>query len=158
MLFRISSKNNSLICLVLCSLLVCGCANDYSGDTYEGHAVGEVSKANPGTIISMRKIQIKPEGENLGSGALLGGAAGALAGSAFGKGSGKVFAAGLGAIAGGVAGNAIQNRSQNGVEYTIRLDNGSTVVITQGVSPALSVGQNVMVINSNKGRSRVVPG
>lgn len=151
-------RQYGLICVTLCSVLICGCSNDYSGDSYDGRAVGEVSRSEAGTIVSMRKIKINPESDGLGTGALLGGAAGALAGSAFGKGGGKVLAAGIGAIAGGVTGNAIQNRSQDGFEYVVRLDSGATVSVTQGTSPALSVGQKVIVINSNKGRSRVVAG
>jgi outer membrane lipoprotein SlyB len=138
-------------------LLLAGCANDYSGDTYDGRAVGEVSRADTGTVVSLRKIKIKPEGDTPGAGALLGGAAGALAGSAFGGGKGKMLTAAVGGVAGGVAGHMIQNKSQDGFEYTVRLDNGSTVVITQGTSPSLFVGQRVNIINSVKGRSRVVP-
>jgi outer membrane lipoprotein SlyB len=142
--------------LIACSLLFSGCA-DYSGDTYEGRAVGEVSRADTGTIVSIRKIKIKPEGDTPGMGALIGGAGGALAGSVFGGGRGKILTAGVGALAGGVAGHMIQNREQDGFEYTVRLDTGATIVVTQGPSPALSVGQRVNVINSHKGRSRVVP-
>jgi outer membrane lipoprotein SlyB len=152
------ARRYGIISVALCSILISGCSNDYSGDTYDGHAVGEVSRTDAGTIISMRKIKIKPDSKDLGAGALLGGAGGALAGSMFGGGRGKVLTAGVGAIAGGVAGNAIQNRAQDGFEYTVRLDNGATVTVTQGPSPSLSVGQRVMVINSHKGRSRVVPG
>lgn len=150
-------KKKTGLCLVVCSLLAVGCSNDYSGNTYDGRAVGEVSRADTGTIISMRKITIKPEGEGLGAGALLGGAAGALAGSAFGSGKGKLLGATIGAVGGGVAGNMIQNRSQDGYEYAVRLDSGSIITVTQGVTPALAPGQKVMVVNSSKGRSRVVP-
>lgn len=153
-----SFRNSGTTLTLLCSLLLAGCANDYSGNSYDGAAVGEVSRTDAGTIISVRKIKINPDTKDLGAGALLGGTAGALAGSMFGKGKGNLLAAGTGAVLGGVAGNAIQNRSQDGFEYTIRLDNGATVTVTQGVSPTLSVGQRVMVINSNKGRGRVVPG
>ncbi|MDR2074680.1 MAG: glycine zipper 2TM domain-containing protein [Holosporales bacterium] len=146
----------ALLSLVVCPLLFSGCA-DYSGDTYEGRAVGEVSRADAGTIVSIRKIKIKPEGDTPGMGALIGGAGGALAGAAFGGGRGKLLTAGVGGVAGGIAGHMIQNREQDGFEYTVRLDTGPTIVVTQGPSPALSVGQRVNVINSHKGRSRVVP-
>jgi outer membrane lipoprotein SlyB len=152
---------NSRFCFcvysILCSLLVAGCSNDYSGNTYEGRAVGEVSRTGVGTIIAMRKINIKPEGDKLGSGALIGGTTGALAGSMFGKGGGKLLGAGIGALAGGMAGHAIQNRSQDGFEYTVRLENGGIVTVTQGTTPSLSVGQKVFVIDSDSGRGRVVP-
>jgi outer membrane lipoprotein SlyB len=151
--------NNRVIAfgILVCALLLAGCANDYSGDTYDGRAVGEISRADTGTIISIRKIKIKPEGDTPGLGALVGGTAGALAGSAFGGGRGKLLTAAAGGVAGGVAGHMIQNRAQDGFEYTVRLDTGATIVVTQGPNPALSVGQRVNVINSQKGRSRVVP-
>ena len=146
------------VCVAVAAVLITGCSNEFSGDSYSHRNAGEVQRADQGTIISMRKVEIKPDSNDLGAGALLGGAGGALLGSAFGKGHGKLLGAGVGAVAGGVAGNAIQNRAQPGMEYTVKLENGSVVVIAQGLSPALSVGQKVSVVNSNKGRSRVVPG
>ena len=144
------------MCVCL-GVILAGCSNDYSGNSYDGAAVGEVSKTDLGTIVSMRKIQIKPDPKDLGAGALLGGAGGALLGSAFGGGNAKYLTAAVGGVAGGVAGNAIQNRSVDGFEYSVKLENGSVVTVTQGVEPRLSVGQTVRVINSTKGRSRVVP-
>lgn len=145
-----------LVTFILGASLLAGCSKDYSGDTYESRSVGEVSRTDKGVVTSMRKIKIESE-EGPGAGALLGGVGGALAGSMFGKGGGKVLGAAAGAVLGGVAGNAIQNRSKDGYEYAVKLDNGSTVTVTQGVDPKISVGQRVLVVNSNKGRSRVVP-
>jgi len=46
---------------------------------------------------------------------------------------------------------------QEGTEYQIKLDNGSTITIAQGIEPRLAVGQRVLVIESNRSRSRMVP-
>lgn len=141
--------------LVICSLMLSGCAGEFSGDRYTSANAGEVQRSDHGTIISLRRIELKPEG--MGAGTALGAVGGGLVGSMFGKGKGKLLGAAAGAVAGGVAGNAIENRSQDGVEYTIRLDTGSVVTLAQGPSPVMSVGQKVYVVNSNRGKSRVVP-
>ncbi|MDR0640519.1 MAG: glycine zipper 2TM domain-containing protein [Holosporales bacterium] len=138
------------------SLLCAGCSNDYSGDRYSSSNVGEVARSDHGVIVSMRRIKIDSD-EGLGSGAVLGAVGGGLVGSMFGKGNGKLLTTAAGAAAGGVAGHAIQNRSQDGFEYTVKLDTGAVITLAQGVNPPLSVGQNVFVVNSNRGRSRIVP-
>ena len=142
--------------MALSCLLVSGCSNEFSGDNYTSKNAGEVSKTNEGTIISMRKVSLKSDG-GPGAGALVGGVGGGLLGSAFGKGGGKALGVAAGALLGGVAGNAIENRSQDGIEYMVKLDSGATVALAQGPTPALSVGQRVFVIHSEKGKSRVVP-
>ncbi|MDR2598587.1 MAG: glycine zipper 2TM domain-containing protein [Holosporales bacterium] len=144
------------ICIAIVGLLLSGCSNNYSGDQYSSKGVGEISRTDRGVIISMRRVDIKPE-EGPGAGALIGAVGGGLAGSMFGKGGGKVLAAGAGAAAGGLAGHMIQNRSQDGMEYTVKLDSGAVITLAQGLTPALSVGQRVFVINSNRDRSRIVP-
>ena len=137
-------------------LLVSGCSNDFSGDRYSSKNAGEVARTDHGTVVSLRKIEIKPD-NGPGAGALLGAAGGGLLGSAFGGGRGKLLTSAVGAVAGGVAGHAIQNRAQDGVEYVVKLDTGSTITLAQGPSPAISVGQRVYVVNSTRERSRIVP-
>jgi outer membrane lipoprotein SlyB len=145
---------------VRCALLSCtvlllgGCSNEFSGNQYAAEGVGEVSRAERGVIISMRKVEIRKDGT---PGALLGAAGGGVLGSMIGEGKGRVLATAAGAAAGGLAGHAIQNRSRLGVEYTVRLENGETIVLTQGAEPALSVGQEVYVVDSKRGRGRIVP-
>lgn len=150
-------KKYTGLCLILSAFLFSGCSNDFSGNRYDSVNVGEVSRTDHGTVVSLRKVEIKPNGNDLGAGALLGGVGGGLLGSAFGGGKGKILTSAAGAVVGGVAGNAIQNRAQDGIEYTIKLDSGATITLAQGTQPAISVGQRVYVVNSSKGRSRVVP-
>lgn len=143
------------VSLILCALLLAGCTtNEFSGNRYEESAVGEVSRTDRGYVLSLRKVELKPDGSVAGT--ALGAVGGGLLGSMFGGGHGKYLTAAAGAVAGGVAGNAIGSKSQEGIEYTVKLDNGSIITITQGIEPAISVGQRVYVINSNKGRSRIV--
>ena len=44
---------------------------------------------------------------------------------------------------------------QNGIEYVVELAGGELKTIVQGPSPRFAVGQEVFVMVSNKGRSRV---
>lgn len=137
------------------AVLLSGCASDFSGDRYESATVGEVSRTDIGTVISMRKIEIKPEDSSAGT--ALGAVGGGIAGAMFGGGNAKFATAAAGAVLGGVAGNAIASRAEPGMEYTIKLDSGAVITIAQGLTPAVYVGQRVHVINSNRGRGRVVP-
>ncbi|MDR3031257.1 MAG: glycine zipper 2TM domain-containing protein [Holosporales bacterium] len=146
------------LCLVVVSVIIVGCSNDFSGDKYTSANAGETQKTVRGTVLSLRKVEINPDGVgSLGAGALLGGVGGGLLGSAFGKGGGKILTTAAGAISGAVAGNAIQNRAQEGIEYTVKLESGEVITLAQGLTPMISVGQQVFVVNSEKGRSRIVP-
>ena len=150
------------------AVLLAGCTSDYSGNKYEGATVGEVQRTEKGQVISLRKVELKPE--NSMTGTALGAVGGGLVGSAFGGGNAKLLTAAAGAVAGGIAGNAIASRTQDGVEYTVKeiinsiddkynvkLDSGAVITIAQAPTPPISVGQRVHVIYSQKGRSRVVP-
>ncbi|MDR0630521.1 MAG: glycine zipper 2TM domain-containing protein [Holosporales bacterium] len=148
-------KNSLCISFLISSVLLCGCANDFSGERYSASNAGEIQQTSLGIIISKRPVKI--EGENGVAGALLGAAGGGLAGSMFGKGKGKNLTTAVGAIAGGVAGNAIQNRAVDGFEYTVKLESGQIITVAQGVDPPLAVNQRVYVINSHQGRSRIGP-
>lgn len=70
------------------------------------------------------------------TGAVLGGIVGAVAGRQISKETGgskgnKNVSAAAGAAAGAIAGNAIQNRSGDGYDITVRMDDGRSVVINQ---------------------------
>lgn len=145
----------SVLACVTATLLLTGCGSEFSGNQYESRTVGEVSRTDSGTVISLRKVELKSDSSTLGT--TLGAVGGGAVGSLFGGGNAKFLTATAGAVAGGIAGNAIASRPEEGIEYTIRLDSGSVVTIAQGKDPMISVGQKVRLINSNKGRSRVVP-
>ncbi len=160
----INLKRSGILSTIAIAILLSGCANDFSGNKYGSVGMGQVNKVQFGQVVSMRSIKIKLSGEDKGSGGMVAGAAGgALLGSAFGKGHGKIASSVGGGIIGGAIGNLIQNRDKDGFEYTVRLDNGSTIAIAQGVEPKISVGQRVQIIkaekgvNSDRGRSRIIP-
>ncbi|MDR3224195.1 MAG: glycine zipper 2TM domain-containing protein [Holosporales bacterium] len=144
-----------LVTCLLGVVVLTGCGgSDFSGDKYDSRNAGEVSRTDDGVIVSTRKVQIKPDDSIAGT--ALGAVGGGLIGSAFGGGHYKYLTAAAGAIAGGVAGNAIATRPEEGLEYMVKLDNGSTVSVAQGMTPVLSIGQRVRVIYSQKGKGRVI--
>jgi outer membrane lipoprotein SlyB len=133
-----------------------GCSNnEYSGNSYNSRNAGEVSRAEQGVVISMREVDLKPEDTTAAT--ALGAVGGGVLGSMFGGGHAKIMTATAGAVAGGVAANQLASRPTKGNEYTVRLDNGSTIVLAQAKDPPISVGQQVRVVYSSKGRSRIIP-
>jgi outer membrane lipoprotein SlyB len=65
----------------------------------------------------------------------------------------------IGGIAGAVGGAFAEKslKTQDALEYTIELSNGEGLSVVQGINNPLKIGQNVRVIVSSKGRSRVIP-
>jgi outer membrane lipoprotein SlyB len=87
-----------------------------------------------------------------------GGALGGVAGSAVGGGTGRDLAIVGGAILGALVGEKVEQEAgkTNGLEITVRMDNGETRVIAQADDVPISAGQRVQVI-SGTGVTRVAP-
>lgn len=150
-------KKIFFICLV--TSLICGCARNISPNAYDDRSVGETASVYDGVIVRVRKVTVGSERlEDNKTGALTGALAGAALGSAFGGGNAKYATAGLGAVAGGFAGAYAENslKSQEGLEYTIKLNTGETKVVVQGLDSPLYNGQPVSLVISRQGRARVV--
>lgn len=144
---------NSLILIFLISVLgLAGCASNLSGESYSRAEARTVQQVEYGVIESLRPVKIEGTKTPIGSGAgaIVGGIAGSSVG---GRKTGQVMAV-IGAVAGGLAGAAIEEgvtRTQ-GVEFTIRMEDGRTVAIVQALSPneRFSVGDRVRVIYSGR--------
>ena len=110
-----------------------------------------------GTVTGLRPIVIQKD-RSSGAGMIAGGALGGVAGSAVGGGTGRDLAIVGGAILGALAGEKIEEQAgkTQGIEITVRLDNGETRVIAQEDDQRLAVGSRVQVI-SGAGPVRVVP-
>jgi outer membrane lipoprotein SlyB len=89
----------------------------------------------------------------------LGAVGGGLAGSFVGKGTGNAAATLGGAALGGLAGTFAEKalKHQEGMEYAVKLTNGSMMSVVQGLENPMSPGTPVLVMVSQDGRSRVVP-
>lgn len=137
-----------------------GCAREVSPNVVTAASAGEINDAFFGTVQAVRPVTIQ-EGDRLQdnrTGAVIGALAGGAVGSIFGGGWGRVVASGAGAVVGGAAGAAAERglSRQQGLEYTIRLDNGRMISVVQGPEPAFAAGQRVIVQTSAQGRARVV--
>ncbi len=141
-------------------LLLTSCAPKLGGNDYEVSSVGEISTTLKGIITATKTVKLRPDNSSKPQmGAAAGAVSGAVLGSAVGGGHNMpLIAAVVGGLAGGAAGHAIENKltEQDGTEYQIKLDTGKLISIAQGLEPRLTVGQKVLVIESNRGRSRVI--
>ena len=141
------------------SLMLSACAPKLGGNDYTAHGAGEISQTFKGTIASSRVVTINGSDGKLGAGAAVGGITGGLLGSTLGGGKGRLVTGVLGGLAAGAAGHLLEQKmtEQQGMEYQVQLDRGDIVTLTQGEDPKMAVGQRVLVIQSGKDRSRVVP-
>jgi outer membrane lipoprotein SlyB len=149
-------KTKLLFCLPAV-ILFSSCAQDsMTGDTYSRNETRQAQSVQKGRITSIRPVKI--EGNHT-AGTIIGGVAGGVLGSQLGGGS-RAHTAGAvgGALVGGAVGShaqqALENR--NGIEITVRLDQGGSVAVVQEVSrnEQFQVGDRVRVLSSG-GRSRV---
>jgi outer membrane lipoprotein SlyB len=103
--------------------------------------------ANCGVVQSVREIETKGEGSGVGvvGGAVVGG----VLGNQVGGGDGKRIMTVVGAVGGAVAGNEIEKRARSTTTYeiTVRLDDGSSRVVTEASPPSWRAGDKVRVIN-----------
>lgn len=149
-------RKTALALLLPLALLTAGCADNIGAGHYNTSAAGQVNRAQIGTVLSVRQVQVSDSDGQVGK--LAGAAAGGVAGSMIGGGdTAHILGAIGGAVIGGIAGDAAQNQlsKQTGYEYTIQLDQGGIVTIVQGSDVILRPGQKCMVLYGKQ--SRVVP-
>jgi outer membrane lipoprotein SlyB len=141
------------ISATLATLLTAGCASQ-SASTYSRDQTLRESTVRFGVVDSVRAVTIDGTKSPVGAGA--GAAIGGIAGSTAGQGRGSSVGAIIGAVAGGVAGAAIENSAtkQNGLEITIKLENGTYVAITQAADEEFKPGERVRIL-SGSGATRV---
>jgi len=145
------TRSALLASLTAVVLAVQGCAlGGASADTYTTSQAQREQTVRMATVESVRAVKID-SGETSGLGLIGGGAVGAVAGSALGGGRGSLLTGIIGGIAGAVAGNAVEKGvgTGNGVEITVRLDNGDLRAITQNASgEVFQAGQRVRLLSS----------
>ncbi len=138
----------------LVALLLAGCAGSQSGSTYSASQTRGEMHIRMGVVESVRSVII--EAPRSGVGAVAGGAIGGIAGSNVGQGRGSTVGSILGAVVGGIAGQAVEERAnrKEGLEITIKLDNGQMIAVTQEADEAFRAGERVRVL-SGSGATRV---
>lgn len=144
---------------LLVALALQGCAyTNSSPNVYNGYQTQTEQTVRMGTVESVRAVKIQANnGQTTGLGAMGGAAIGAVAGSQIGHNGGSLLAGVVGGIAGAVAGNAIENgvAVRDGLEITVRLDNGDLRAITQeSTGEVFNAGDRVRLL-SGGGVTRV---
>jgi outer membrane lipoprotein SlyB len=139
--------------MVLTAFLA-GCASSKSGSTYERSQARKEMTVRLGVVESARKVTIEGTKTPIGGGA--GAVVGGVAGSNMGGGRGAIVGSVIGAVAGGVAGAAIEEgvTRKEGVEVTVKLDNGQLIAVTQEADEEFRPGERVRVL-SGGGETRV---
>ena len=143
-----------ILAAALFALGINGCADTVGSGEYGRQQVQVEQTVRYGVVEQVRPVVI--QGDNTGVGAVAGAGLGGVAGSTIGHNTGSVAGAVGGAILGGLAGNAVEKsaRKQNGVEVTVKLDNGQVIAVTQGADEQFYVGDRVRVL-SGGGVTRV---
>lgn len=147
-------KTIALISLV--SVLgLTGCAAPIAGNnSYQSYESGVAQNVQYGMVESVRPVWLDKgsSGVGVGAGALLGG----IAGSTIGHGWGSAAAGLAGAVAGGIAGQAVErnNAQTQGIEITVRLQNGGIIAVTQPADEQFYPRERVRLLTAN-GKTRI---
>ncbi len=146
----------TIVLAALAAATLAGCATSKSGDVYSRDEALREQTVRLARVESVRPVTI--QGTRSGIGAASGAVVGGVAGSGVGHGKGSTIAGVLGAVGGGVAGQAIEEGTtrKNGVEITVRLDNGELRAIVQEETDKFVPGQRVRLLTSG-GVTRVSP-
>lgn len=144
-------KHRTVILTLIAGLAagtLAGCATRESASVYGKHETGREQSVRMATVESVRTVKIA--GSNSQVGTVAGGAVGGIAGSTVGHGKGSAVGAILGAVGGGVAGSAIERgvTEKDGLEITVKLDNGDLRAIVQEADEAFKPGERVRLLNS----------
>jgi outer membrane lipoprotein SlyB len=141
-----------LLIAAVAATAIAGCANPHtSASQYSAGQVGREQVIRMATVESVRVVMIDKGHTGIGTGA--GAVVGGVAGSSIGQGKGSVVGAVLGAVAGGVAGQAIENanQKQEGLEITVRMDNGELRAIVQAADEQFRPGDRVRLLSGTGG-------
>jgi outer membrane lipoprotein SlyB len=146
----------TIVLALAAAATLAGCATSKSGDVYSRDEALREQTVRLATVESVRPVTI--QGTRSGIGPAAGAVVGGVAGSGVGHGRGSTIVGVLGAVGGGVAGQAIEEGAtrKNGVEITVRLDNGELRAIVQEETDKFVAGQRVRLLTSG-GVTRVSP-
>lgn len=135
--------------------LATGCASSKSGEVYSRDQARQAMTVRLGTIEFVKEVQV--EGSKSGLGAAAGGIAGGVAGSTIGGGKGSTLAALGGAAIGALAGHVAEEKMTkfNGLEITVKLDDGDVLAVVQEADVMFVVGDRVRVLTGRDGTTRV---
>lgn len=149
------SQSRTLGAIAL-ALTLAGCAlPSLSPDVYGRSDAGRIHNQRLGEVVMLRSVPISGRSGVIGT--YGGGYIGAAVGGTVGDGGGENVAEAVGAVAGAVAGQKaeeVATRSQ-GLEITVKLDDGDTITLVQGADVPFEVGERVRVLISGNERGRI---
>jgi len=147
-------KINRLLVLLTLSVFLAACASSQSGSVYSRDEARKTQTVRMGVVESVRLVRI--EGTKTPIGTVAGGAVGGIAGSTIGHGRGSAAAAVVGAVVGGLAGAAAEEgiTRKDGLEITVKLDNGTMLAVVQEADEQFHPGERVRLVESG-GTTRV---
>lgn len=141
--------NRYWVVLLMSAGFLAGCASSNSGSVYSRGETRQVQQIKMGVVESVRTVKI--EGTDSKVGTVAGGVVGGVVGKDLG-GDGKsgIVGAVIGAVAGAVAGSALEEVAtrKDGLEITVKLDNGSLVAIVQEGDEQFRPGERVRLLES----------
>ncbi|MDZ4099248.1 MAG: glycine zipper 2TM domain-containing protein [Methylophilaceae bacterium] len=141
-------KISRLLILLSLSFFLTACASSNSGSVYSRDEARKTQTVRMGIVESVRQVRI--EGTKSPIGTVAGGAVGGIAGSSVGSGRGSAVAAVIGAVVGGLAGSAAEEglTRKDGLEITVKLDNGTMLAVVQEADVAFNPGERVRLVES----------
>jgi outer membrane lipoprotein SlyB len=141
-------KTTLLMIFVGAVATLAGCASRESASVYKASEAQREQTVRFGTVESVRQVEIQGNRSPVGS--IAGGVVGGIAGSSVGHGKTGAIGTVLGGVAGGVAGSAIEEgvTRKNGLEITVKLDNGDLRAIVQEADAEFKPGQRVRLVSS----------
>lgn len=143
-----------ILVLISLSFFLAACAGSQSGSVYSRDDARKTQTVRMGVVESVRLVRI--EGTKTPIGTVAGGAVGGIAGSTIGHGRGSAAAAVVGAVVGGLAGAAAEEgiTRKDGLEITVKLDNGTLLAVVQEADEQFHPGERVRLVESG-GTTRV---
>ncbi|PKO25807.1 MAG: hypothetical protein CVU35_02160 [Betaproteobacteria bacterium HGW-Betaproteobacteria-8] len=143
-----------ILVLITLSFFLAACASSQSGSVYSRDEARKTQTVRMGVVESVRLVRI--EGTKTPIGTVAGGAVGGIAGSTVGHGRGSAAAAVVGAVVGGLAGAAAEEglTRKDGLEITVKLDNGTLLAVVQEADEQFHPGERVRLVESG-GTTRV---
>jgi outer membrane lipoprotein SlyB len=148
-------SGKSRLFAVSCALgFVTGCAPALSPNVYSAGDPMQAWKVAAGEVVEVRNVLRRHARADGHRGWWY---IGYEVGRSIGDGSGRDIAGAVGTVAGAAAGRAVETAAtrQQGIEITVRLDDGDTVAIVQSASVGFSSGERVNVLRRGNGQARV---
>jgi outer membrane lipoprotein SlyB len=141
--------------ILVAASLAAGCSLPQGGSVYSRNEVRQTWNVAYGEVVALGDAII--EGRQTAVGRVGGGFVGYEVGRSVGGGSGSDIAGAVGAVAGAVAGEAVEEQAtrQRGLEITVDLEGGRTIMVVQAADQSFAIGERVRVYTRGDGAARV---